>query len=199
MKNFAITLFMLFALQARANQIDCNGDNTPEGLIPMMEVAQVVQDQVTCPNPKKLRGLCNFVGDITEDNKPQGKYRYMYQRRLLEAACVDLEKDSEEEIGKKISAMWKEYEDTLICNNIQFDVSNGSVIKYAVNMQFDVFISNLATWKVNFNKVDETDGRTVLDYVRDQVERSKGLAIEEKLKQYYTILKDAGAKHKSEL
>ncbi len=200
MKRIAITLLLFLPLSTIiAQQANFNTYNFPEGLTTGIHMTPMEQDREPCPNPKKLRSLCSFVGDKTPDSQPQGKYRYLYQRRLLEAACVDLETDSEEEIGRKIREMWNEYEDILICNNIQFDVSNGSLIKYAVNMQFDVFIIDLAVWGVNFNKVDETDGRTVLDYVQHQIKISKGLAIEEKLKQYYYILRKAGAKHKWEL
>jgi hypothetical protein len=152
-----------------------------------------------CPNPKKLRGLCGYVGNFTKDDLPQGRYEYTYQRRILEAACVDINKDSDEEISRKIALVWKENEDALICNNTQFDVGNGSVIKYAVISGFDHFVFDIATWKINLNKIDETDGRTVLDYVKYHLDRAKGTASERRLKLYYAVLKDAGAKHKSEL
>jgi len=152
-----------------------------------------------CPNPKKLRAMCGMVGDWTKDFEPQGKYEYLYQRRFLEAACVDLEKDSKEEISKKISQVWIENEDKFICNNTQFDVGNGNIIKFAVVKNFDTFIFDIIDWKVNLNKVDETDGRTVLDYVKYQMEKAKGTSLEKKLKFYYSSLKSAGAKHKSEL
>ena len=57
----------------------------------------------------------------------------------------------------------------------------------------------MALWKVNLNKVDKTDGRTVLDYIKDQIERNKGLATEPVLQGYYNQLKKAGAKHRVEL
>ena len=162
--------------------------------------AQTAEPETSpCPNPKKLRGLCNYVGDLTKDSEPQGRYEYSYQRRILEAACVDINKDSEEEISRKIAKVWKENEDTLICNNTQFDVGNGSIIKYGVISGFDHFVFDMAQWKVNLNKVDESDGRTVLDYVKYHLERAKGTTSERKLKLYYSSLKRAGAKHRSEL
>src|SRR5690606_25399298 len=109
-----------------------------------------------CPNPKKLRAMCEMVGDWTKDSEPQGKYEYLYQRRFLEAACVDLEKDSKEEMSKKISRVWKENEDKLICNNTQFEMGNGNIIKFAIDKSFDTFVFDVIDWKVNLNKVDET-------------------------------------------
>ena len=152
-----------------------------------------------CPNPKKLRGLCMFVDSKEKDPNPQGRFVWKYQRKLLEAACADPAKDSEEVIGRKISKMWKDNEAILICNNTKFDVANGSILKFAVNLKFDEFLIDATHWKVNLNKVDEMDGRTLQDYVRAQIERNKGLPAEPTLKQYYIMLRKAGAKHKSEL
>jgi hypothetical protein len=97
-------------------------------------------EEEPCPNPKKLRGLCGFVGSFTRDSNPEGKYEYLYQRRILEAACVDVNNDSEEEIARKVSQVWKENENTLICNNTEFEVSNGNIIKYAIDARFDSFV-----------------------------------------------------------
>jgi len=152
-----------------------------------------------CPNPKKLRSMCGMVGDWTKDPEPQGKYEYLYQRRFLEAACVDISKDSNDEIARKISQVWKENEDKLICNNTQFEVGNGNIIKFAVDKSFDTFIFDIIDWKVDLNKVDDTDGRTALDYVKYQMERAKGTSLERKLQFYYSSLRSAGAKHRSEL
>lgn len=155
----------------------------------------LTQEQVK----KKLRGLCIFVGGRTKVSNPHGRYVWEYQNRIMDASCVDVVKDSEELVAQKVSKMWKDNEEKLICNNTSFDVSNGNLIKFAVNMKYDEFILDVADWKVNFNKVDKTDGRTVLDYVQMQIDRSKGLSIESKLRDYYRILRQAGAKHRAEL
>lgn len=157
------------------------------------------QEKTICPNPKKLRGMCMLLSSQDRDANPQGHFVYLYQRKFLEAACVDVNKDNDEVIARKISKVWKENESTLICNNTKFDVSNGNIIKFAVNIKFDNFITDVTYWKVNLNKVDETDGRTVLDYIRDQIERNKGLASEPVLKGYHSQLRKAGARYKSEL
>lgn len=184
-----------FALPTRAG---C-GEGLLDGLEPLKDFSELTQEVTACPNPKKLRGLCMYVESKEKDPNPQGRYSWKYQKKIFEAACIDVKKDSEEEIGKKISKLWHDNEKTLICNNTKFDVANGNIIKFAVNLKFDEFLINMAKWKVNFNKVDEMDGRTVLDYVQDQIVRNKGLPSEPTLKDYYNMLRDAGAKHKWEL
>ena len=91
------------------------------------------------------------------------------------------------------------FEDRLYCNNLQFDVGNGSVLKFGVATKFGNFISDVITWGVNLNKVDETDERTLLDYVRWQMEENQGNPIAERMRLYYRALRKAGAKHRSEL
>ena len=189
-----VLLFALPTLDAHGQAANTNTiKSTNKVVTPATEVPNV------CPNPKKLRGLCMFVSSKEEDPNPQGRFVWKYQRKLLEAACADPAKDSEEVIGRKISKLWKENESTLICNNTKFDVANGNILKFAVNLKFDEFLIDATHWKVNLNKVDEMDGRTLLDYVQAQIERNNGLPAEPTLKQYYVMLKKAGAKHRVEL
>ena len=140
-----------------------------------------------------------LVDSKEKDPNPQGRFVFKYQRKFLEAACADPIKDSEEEIARKIAKVWKDNESTLICNNTKFDVANGNIIKFAANLKFDEFMIDMTFWKVNLNKVDEMDGRTVLDYLQVQIERNKGLASEPVLKRYYVMLRKAGGRHKFEL
>lgn len=195
MKTFFASLIFLLPFALLTGQAEAQ--QTASIVLPAANTAASVSG--VCPNPKKLRGLCMFVDSKEKDPNPQGRFVWKYQRKLLEAACADPAKDSEEEIGRKIAKLWKDNEATLICNNTKFDVPNGSVLKFAVNLKFDEFLIDATHWKVNLNKVDEMDGRTLLDYIRAQIERNKGLPAEPTLKQYYTMLKKAGAKHKSEL
>ena len=192
-----LMLVLLFALPQM--EAHCQTANT-HTIKPITSVeTSVTELPAVCPNPKKLRGLCMFVDSKEKDPNPQGRFVWKYQRKLLEAACADPAKDSEEEIGRKIVKLWKDNEATLICNNTKFDVGNGNIIKFAVNLKFDEFLIDMTYWKVNLNKVDEMDGRTVLDYVAMQIQENEGLASEPVLKRYYAMLKKAGAKHRVEL
>ncbi len=154
----------------------------------------------TFVNPwRKLRGLCLYIGSDVEAEQPKGPYKYIYQQKILDAAKVDIEKDSEILIAQKVSQLWKEYEEKLTCNDTTFDVIKGSIIKYAVGKLDDKFIDDVIKWKIDLNKVDEFDEKTVLDYVKDKIERAKGSSLEPRYNSYYRWLKNAGAKHKSEL
>lgn len=196
MTNYPLAIgVLLLALQAPA-VAEPNPFDAPSGAA---TPAPAVAVDSSCFKPKKLRGMCMYIADRTEDPNLPGRYVFRYQRKLFEAACVDPSIDTEEVIAAKVSAVWKQYEEKLVCDSIRFDVVQGSAIKYAVAMKFDEFIIDLAKWKVDFNKVDRFDKRTVLDYVEYQIERMKGTASEPILQNYHRILRDAGAKRASEL
>lgn len=157
------------------------------------------QTNEPCFNPAALKNICMMVESRIEDSNPQGKYIYAYQRKIMEAACVDFAKDSEEVIAQKIRKMWLKFEDRLVCTSVMFDTSEGNLIKLAVSNRFDMFINDVTKWGVNLNRVDQVDRLTVLDYVQKQLERNKGKAIEGRLQKYYNQIRAAGGKFASEL
>lgn len=174
----------------------------PDGKILVLQFLEVIEDKTQpCPNLKKLENICIYIDSRGKDPKPKGDYVYMYQRRLLDAACVDVEKDSEEVIGEKIRKMWDAAfaQQKLNCHSIQFYPSGGNILKFAVSSKFTEFIDDAIWWKVNLNFIDEVDKETVLDYVRGQIEKNKGTNIVSTLQHYYKILREAGAKHAAEL
>jgi hypothetical protein len=151
-----------------------------------------------CPNRKKLKSLCLMIGNKISDFEG-GPNKYMYQTKFLEAACVDIKKDSEAVKYEKIQKAWIASENDIKCNSTRFDVRDGNILKFAVSNDFDDFITDVINWKVNLNRVDPTDGNTVLDYIKKHMEINKGNSLGQKYQIYYERLKKAGAKHKSEL
>jgi hypothetical protein len=128
-----------------------------------------------------------------------GIYTFHYEKLIYEAACV-ASSDTEEVRNDKTRRMWAANEDKLVCNRPRFDVQHGNVLKYAASVRFEDFLFDAAMmWKVDLNRVDPSDGRTVLDYVQKETERNKGTSVESKLRSYYDMLRSSGAKHRSEL
>lgn len=162
---------------------------------------EVVTSAEPCLNLDRLKNICMNIDARNKDPNPKGDYIYLYQRKILDAACVDVEKDSEEVIGEKVRKMWDAAvaQDKLNCRSIDFDANGGNVIKFAVSTKFNEFLDDMVYWGVNLNQIDKVDNRTVLDYVQHEINVNKGMSIEVKLKHYYKILRDAGAKHRSEL
>ena len=152
-------------------------------------------EEEPCPNPKKLRGLCAMVENRMMDRKNN---EYLYKTRFLEASCLSGD-EANEVVNKKIRDTWTAMEDEFVCDSSQFDVIKGNILKFAVSNKFEDFIRDAIEWKVNLNQVDSSDNRTVLDYVSFHMERHKGNSLGEMFKHYYKLLRDAGAKHRSEL
>lgn len=163
--------------------------------------AAFAQQHGPCPNAEKLDQFCSSVGGLEADDEVTTgpKYKYYYQRQVYEAACVAPD-DPADVRNRKIARMWKRFENKeLVCNNLQFDVVNGSVIKYAASHGIDPFMRDVVRWQIDLNKVDSTDQRTILDYVQAHGERARGGALERKFRQYYELLRQGGAKHRHEL
>ena len=161
----------------------------------------LAQEQSPCPNPEKLEQFCSSVGALEPDDEETTgpKYRYYYQRQVFEASCVAPD-DAGEVRNRKIAQMWKRFEDKeLTCNNLQFDVVNGSVIKYAASRGIDSFMRDVTQWGIDLNKIDKSDNRTILDYVQVKLERAKGGSLERTYRFYYDILRKAGARHRHEI
>lgn len=154
-------------------------------------------DHELCPNDNKLGQLCIAVMDARKD--PSGQHQFHYQKIVFDAACAK-PSDPEHVAAEKIRRMWTKFEDRLTCNHVRFDVQNGNVLKYAASARFEDLLFDAAMiWKVDLNRVDISDGRTLLDYVSKEIDRNKGNAVEGKLKSYYDMLRISGARHRSEL
>lgn len=195
MKFLLLSLLFITPLLFASAAEECN-ETTPSALAPMLEVAEAVKNVPDCPNPKKLRGLCTMVNSRMAETTNTNEY--LYQTRFLEASCVE-EGDNEEARNAKIRETWQTLEDDLVCDSPQFDVPKGNILKFAASTKFEDFIKDAIKWKVNLNRVDPADNRTVLDYIQFHIERNKGNALEGMFKHYYKLLRDAGAKHKTEL
>ncbi len=145
-----------------------------------------------------LDGLCTCISTAMEEDNDHPNF-YKYQTKILSEAHV-ISTDNKEEIKKKVQDFWKKNENLLFCDSLDFNVPNGSIVKLAVARRFEDFIDDVTeTWNVDLNKIDASDNKTVLDYVKSEIELRKGSLHEPVLKRYYKKLRDAGAKHKSEL
>jgi hypothetical protein len=151
-----------------------------------------------CPNPAKLKNLCMMVSERVKEKDPAATHRYRYRTQILAASCVE-PGDSKAAMRAKVDAMWRQNQSRLICNSLQFDMQNGSVLKFALNQYFDAFLDDAIELGVPLNLVDAADGKTVLDYVRDKIERNAGKQTEKIFQAYYERLRKAGAKHRAEL
>lgn len=154
-----------------------------------------------CPNLKALKNYCMFIENLELTAEYQGETLPRYKAALYDAACVDLKNDSEETIGKKVATLINIQEDAFKCIPLDFLVRHGNIFKYAVQKNKKPFIYYMIDLKVNLNRVDKVDGKTVLDFISDMLEslKGKGFVSEGVYKNYYDLIRKAGGKHAHEL
>lgn len=151
----------------------------------------------TMPNPKHF---CGDVGSKSLYKGDDANFAYVFEKVMFESACADVENMSEKELAQKLSVWWDLYKDKLLCDSLEFNVPNGSVFKQAINGKITAFVDDAIYYKFDLNFVDKADDRTVLDYTRDEIKKhSETSEIRKVLEGYYNKLRNAGAKHKSEL
>jgi hypothetical protein len=149
-----------------------------------------------------MKELCWNVGQGNPDKGKDGNYQYIYQRMIYEAAGVNPDKDTEAEGNLKIEAFWKLIEGDCNCDAANFEISFGSILKYAVWVAATDFIWDCISWGVDLNfraDMSADHGRTLLDYVKSQIESNKGDSLESKYQMYYDRLRKHGAKLQAEL
>lgn len=198
MKFISLSLLIMISMNVFAEVICEEDPNVGGGGGSAEKFVKFVEGQ-ECPNKAKLKNFCMIVGNHMKNNTGEGKYPFLFQKRFLEAACVK-DSDSDELRTEKLRRAWKMGEDNyLACTGSDFEVLKGNIIKYAVAAKFNEFIDEAIKWKVDLNKIDDSDKRTVLDYVKYHLDKNKGNELEIVYQMYYMKLKKAGAKHSSEI
>jgi hypothetical protein len=155
------------------------------------------KEDCDCPEPKggKFVNFCTLVEN--QDSR--------YKKQLMEMSCVDLQKDSPETIKAKVNCMFEKYYAEFGCDNSGFLVPQGNILKYAVNQEFEYFVDGMVKeFGININIKDPADGKTLLDFVSDEINRYKKSPEYQykvkKLQEIYNHFKnDYGAKHSKDL
>jgi hypothetical protein len=151
-----------------------------------------------CPSNRGIEPICNLVvTSIRDRNSPSG--RLLYQSQILSASCV-LDSDTDDVRKAKVREFWDKFGQNVLCSSNNFVDGGGNLIKYAIFNTNSVFIDDIThRWQIDLNKVDDSDGKTALDFLDDEMRRFNGTPIWNTLNTYYRKLRAAGAKHAREL
>lgn len=154
------------------------------------------------PDEITLSGICGLVSSqipLRDPHQDAPAARYLYQYQLQSLAEIRVG-DTPELIASKMQAYWRENNHHLTCDTSGFNVPNGYLLKFAVARRSDQFLNDmLRVWRVDLNWVDPADGRTTLDYIRDERQRSPSPAVIRVMDRYYRNFRAAGALHREEL
>lgn len=165
------------------------------GIVFLTSAARAADQQPLTKLPSRDR-ISRLCVDISSQAESIAGNRYSYQDVIYGAASTTANSPDRNE---KIKALWEKNRVRLICNNLQFDVADGNILKYAVVMLFHSFIYDVIDWGIPLNTVDQSDGKTVLDYVEDVLARSNGSPLQHYYEMYRRQLLMAGAKRAREL
>jgi hypothetical protein len=147
---------------------------------------------------EQLGDVCTYVGSQLHEETSNSPNRYVYQTAFQGAAGASVDRDSPELVRKKIQHFWHKHHTQIRCVSSHFNISGGSLIKFAVSKGFEAFIRDVVqTWALPLNYVDPADGRTILDYIEDEGRKYPGLR--EEFAKHQRYFQKAGAKRKAEL
>ena len=145
-----------------------------------------------------FRSLCDFIDSHVTEPSGSDDY-YSYQAKAYQVGKVT-SRDSEATIRKKVQHLFVINQAIMDCDDLGFSVSNGSMLKLAVSRRFDDFIQEaVADWQVPLNRIDASDGRTVLDYIDAELAKAMGTPLEKKLRDYRETFRAAGGRTAREL
>lgn len=147
-----------------------------------------------------MRGLCGYVYDRTRAPKGSG-YRYVYERLMAEAAGVTAADDAATS-KRKVQMLWRENQgaNDFRCTASNFNLANGNLLKYSVSSRSYNFLNTaLGKWELELNFIDPVDHRTLLDYLRIELEANVGNSDEDSLKYLYDASRERGAKFCNQL
>jgi hypothetical protein len=175
--------------------LNCQTSTTLEENFNQLE--EVVGKVDECPRPSdgKFVNICTLV-----ENKDLA-----FKTEFMAMSCVNSKKDSQETINSKVNYMWETYYKEFGCDSTGFTVGQGNILKYSITQEFEIFVDGVVKdFGLNINLKDPSDGKTLLDFTKDEIDRyKKNPAYSYKvpeLERIYTHLKvDLKAKHSNEL
>lgn len=142
-----------------------------------------------------LSRVCYAVSNKAED-KDHPERQPMYRSVLYKVAGVDPARDHEGLVRRKMQTWWQRYGDLVECGSTP-SFGGKSLLKLATEHDNSQFLNDVVTtWQLPLNKVDMSDGWTVLDYLQDRLDARPE---DYRIAPMYSQLRHAGALHRAEL
>ena len=165
-------------------------------------------DDEKCPAPTKesFAGVCIAMFQRSEARNPESGLGFSYQERLWQMSCAEPGKDTMELAKVKVQKMWNKYRENFRCYNFPNSIATDSnITKFSMDIGFTSFIYEaVKKYKLDMNFIDPADGKTVLDFVKEQEELIRktppvNTSKADEYQKIYKMLVENGAKHSWEL
>lgn len=206
-RAFALVGSALISLSCFAAPAELDCDKSEGNLEALENVAKKVIDppkEKDCPEMTEANfaGICSAIKDRTEAS-PESKLSYKYQEKLYKASCTEFTADPKV-ANKRIQKLWNANKEKFACKNFNnVSIADGNLLKFSIDTGFPEFLTfSVLEYNLDVNFKDPADGRTIMDFIKWQLERHRKSGNKEMIEDYedaQKVLKEYGAKESSEL
>ena len=132
------------------------------------------------PSSSDIKKFCDCIASQEGPTEIGRNYvEYWWEEVLAEYAGADFQKESREAVAQKIKIYWDKYKTRFGCRSSAFNLDKGSVLKFAVIQGFVPFIETaFETYGMDISFVDPADGRTLCEYMNEELFRKTGMNFE---------------------
>nr|WP_315197477.1 hypothetical protein [uncultured Flavobacterium sp.] len=172
------------------------------------EAASAKTDVYDCSEPTKddFKSICTSMYQRYEAHNQDNGLGFSYQEELWNISCATPGIDPLDIGRTKIQKMWIKYRQNFRCYGFPSTIATDmNILKFSLDTGFTSFIYEVVKkYKLDVNFIDPADGKTILDWIKEQEEliRKRPPINTLKADEYQTIykmLRTNGAKHSSEL
>jgi len=168
------------------------------------QAQEATKEVCDCPKPTRDQfiGVCNAIYE-KRAGSPGGTIGDMFEEELWKISCADPIKDSKEVAYQKIRCMWNKYREEFRCFGYTgVSVTDSNVIIFSMDTGFStVLIALIKKYKLDMNFKDY-NGKTIMDFLIDQLESYRKAGFVAKTNEYeriYKLLEKNGVKHAKDL
>ncbi len=201
---FATTLLISLSAFSSPTKLDCQTSSTFEKNL--KDIEKVTKNSQECAEPNRgdIGQLCLEMNE-NESAGEESELNFKYQQTLWRISCANENSDSIEVARQKVQKMWTKYRTLISCKSPGVKVDGGNITKFSLETGFSIFLHDaIKDYKLDMNFKDPADGKTILDFVNEEIGLLKRPPIDRpaKLNDYqiiYQLLKTNGAKSGKEL
>ena len=208
MKSTRLTCCLVIGLclsqLALSKELNCNSSSNLESNLKDIQKVTLSSQECPAPSTQQFEQICDQVYTKKEASD-DSELSFRYQETLWKMACAKDGEENLEEARKKVQQMWNKYRTSFSCDYPGVKVPRGNITKLSLDTGFSIFILDaVKNYKLDMNFQDPRDGKTIVDYLKEEIDLYKKSAVDvsSKIKEYenlYTLLKDHGAKHSKDL
>ena len=199
----ALSLLSVSALSA-PTKLDCQTSSTFEKNL--SDIEKVTKNSHECPEPTRgdIGQLCLEMNE-KESAGDESELNFKYQQTLWRISCANENSDDLEVARQKVQRMWNKYRTLISCKGPGVKVDGGNITKFSLETGFSIFLHDaIKDYKLDMNFKDPADGKTILDFVNEEIGLLKRPPVDRpaKLNDYqiiFQLLKTNGAKSGKEL